>query len=72
MARIPREFIKVDAGLYRYGSFSIRKDGVTKQDGSIQAVYTASDELGCVIGWRNTTKEILELIVSVVKQKTNR
>jgi len=49
MARIPRAFQKLEPGHYRFGRYLIRKDGVTRQDGSVVATYVATDERGIEI-----------------------
>ena len=37
MARIPREFTKVEPGVYKYKGYHIRKEGVTTPDGTMVA-----------------------------------
>lgn len=43
MARIPREFERLEAGVYRFAGYLIRKEGVTSQNGETFATYVITD-----------------------------
>jgi hypothetical protein len=62
MARIPREFQKLEPGFYVYGSYRVKKIGVTKQDGSTVASYVATDEAGQEVAERKSAQELFELL----------
>ena len=60
MARIPREFTKVEPGVYKYKGYHIRKEGVTTQDGTMVATYIATDAEGKVVDTKKSAQAIFE------------
>lgn len=70
MARIPKEFSKQEAGVYSYAGYTIRKDGITSQDGTVVATYIVSD-MDVEIGSRSSAREALLLIQAIEAGETS-
>ena len=70
MARIPRQFQKIEAGLYFFDGYTIKKEGVTKQDGTIVAQYYAFDRDGVMVAVRESAKKIFEHLTTLSLSKS--